>query len=235
MLRAVAGIVDMGELVLATFGDPDGGGVATVADDKSDVWVEGQCATDDVPTGKETSRLFIPMNMLFRLPKAGESYIIARGKDAAGPGKSYALYGDCGAANQVPGWDDGTNLDANNPGIFLPEGMHIESTGDRVRIVANSGGTKSSVELLANGSIVLTPAAGQTVQLGGTAHKAVLDTLLTDFATNWNLLLTVLGAGTQGTPAAQTLTALAGALTALQAFATNMTNGSYESLIVENG
>lgn len=190
MLRAVAGIVDAGELILATFGDPDGGAVATVADDKSDVWVEGQCATDDVPTGKETSRLFIPMNMLFRLPKNGESYIIARGKDAAGPGKSYALYGDCGAANQVPGWDDGTDLDENNAGIRAPEGLHIESTGDRVRIVANSGGTKAEFEIQKGGKITITAFAGQNLELNGNAYTAVLG----------ELLIAAFNAHTHGTP-----------------------------------
>jgi hypothetical protein len=224
-LRTIAGIVDVGEAILATFGDPDGGATAQVADDKSDVWVTGQCATDGVPTGKQVARLFIPMNMLFRLPKAGESYIELRGKDAAGPGKPYAIYGDCGAANQVPGWDDGTNLDASNVGVFAAEGIHVESTGDRVRIVANSGGAKAVIEMQQGGSIVITPASGQTIQLGGTSHKAVLDTLLSDLSTALGFIP---AAAAPAWPGVTNSVSWA-------AFLTKLTSGAYQSQVVENG
>jgi hypothetical protein len=135
MLRTVAGIVDVGEAVLAFFGDPDGGDHVAIADDKSDVWVRGQDASQDPPTRAGAARLFIPMNMLFRLPKKDESYLKVRGANADGPGKPYAFYGDCGAQNQVPDW-----LDSDNAGIKCPETLHLESEKD-VTLTAGSGRT----------------------------------------------------------------------------------------------
>jgi len=143
VIRSIAGIVDVGEAILSHFADPDGGPVWEIADDKSDIWVHTQCSTDETPTGRKTSRLFTPGNMLFNLPADGESALVVRGRDSDGPGQPYALYGDCGAANQVPSW-----LDDSNAGISVAKKVHVESTNDEVDLtgtVVNINGTDYSL------------------------------------------------------------------------------------------
>lgn len=210
-LRSVAGVQDVGEVVLGFFKDPDGGSAWHIADDLADIWVTVQSAMEDTPTGKIVARLFIPMNMLWNLPTEDESCMVARGADAAGPGKPYALYGDAGKAQQVPQW-----LDKNNAGISTKKKVHLESTGDDVDVTAS--------------------AAGKTVNVNGTDYEMLKGPdLLTDLATNWNKLINVLNAGTQGSPAAQTLTGLATVLADLEQFGTDLAGTKYKSTKAKNG
>lgn len=207
MIRAIAGIVDVGEALLVHFADPDGGKVYDIEPDKSDVWLHSQCSTDDVPTGKVTSRQYIPQNMLWNLPADGEAGIVVRGKDAGAPGTSFAFYGDAGGANQVPSW-----LDDNNCGISHKKRVHVESTNDQVDLT------------------------GTVVNVNGTDYWLLkTDTFLSDFASNWNALIAVLQAGTQGSPAAQQLTGLPAVLTQLQQFGTNLGGAAYKSTKAKNG
>jgi hypothetical protein len=228
--QQLGGVRDHGEVIAGFVSNMGGGAVTEIASDNSDVHIHArESKADAVNTdgGRPLKgRLFIPMNVFYRLPQQNESVTFLRPADADGPGAPLALYGDGGAKSTVPGWDDGTNLDANNSGIRLPEGFHIESTGDRVRIVANSGGTKCTIELQKGGAIVITPANGQTIQLGGTSHKAILDSLLADLAT---------ALGYIPTAAAATYPGLVPNVVQWAAFIAKLTSGAYQSTIVQNG
>ena len=227
-IRSIANIREMGEVALATIGD------STTDDQKRHVLIT---FTDVLNGLGDLGRLFVPAGILWRIPLKGEGSHVVRGRKMRGPGAALVMPdGGDGSASAVPGWDDGTNLDGSNAGIKLPEGLHLESTGDRVRIVSNSGGTKAVIEIQKSGAIVITPASGQTVQIAGNAYSLPkLETLLADFATNWNLLVGVLNAGTQGTPVAQTLTGLAAVLAQLQQFGTNLAGATYKSTNAKNG
>lgn len=157
MIRQMAGIRDMGELVLAYFSDPDGAPIYHIDDDRKDIWVTLRDAIHPDATGKIVARLFAPMNMLWRLPKQDESGMVARGSEAAAPGSSYALYGDGGKENQVPDW-----LDDDNAGISVDETVHIESKSGDIFLKAASGKTikaevnGATIEIDASGNITLT-------------------------------------------------------------------------------
>jgi len=146
-IRTIAGIRDLGELIAAYVGHPEGGTVATVAPDRSDIYVKIIDAISDAPI---IGRLFTPLNIMFRLPLNNDNVMIARGQDTHGPGAPLVLHGMGGMANIVPPW-----LDANNSGIYLSEGFHIESTKDKIIITSNSSGTPATVTLNKDGTIVL--------------------------------------------------------------------------------
>jgi len=169
-LRAVAGLKDAGAIATAIVGD-DTAQPHTVHSQKHDVWT----LFTDVLTGiSGVGRLYAPAGVLWRFTPKGMGAIVVRARKMLGAGAALVIPdGGDGSSQVVPGFDDGTNLDKDNAGIFLPEGWHIESTGDRVRLVANSGGTKCIVELQKGGSIVITPSSGQTVQVGGNAQSGV--------------------------------------------------------------
>ena len=172
-LRALMGLRDLGEAVLGFFNDPDGGDVADVDTDAGDIWCAVQGATSDPPTGKIVARLYIPMNAFFRLPKKGESCLVVRGQEADGPGKPYAFYGGGGTADDKskvapPGW-----LDASHSGLSVPEHLVIESTGDEVKITANTGGSSATIVLKKDGTVTIDAAGGKDIVLnGGTLQVA---------------------------------------------------------------
>jgi len=168
MLRSIAGIVDVGEAILSHFADPDGGPVWEIADDKSDIWVHTQCSTDETPTGRKTSRLFTPGNMLFNLPSDGESALVVRGRDSDGPGQPYALYGDCGAANQVPSW-----LDDSNAGISHKKTVHLESTQGEIEVKSNATGVSVTLKFNSDGSVTLD--CPSTIMIGGTSLTELIN------------------------------------------------------------
>lgn len=213
MLRTIAGIVDVGELVLAHFGHVDGGAVAEVADDRSDIYVHAQCSTDETPTGMITARLHTPGNMLFNLPAEGESCIVARGKDADGPGKPYALYGDCGAANQVPSW-----LDGNNAGISHKKTVHVESTNGDIKVASSSG----NVDL-----------TGTVVNINGTNYSLLkTEDFMTDLAAFIGAVIADLASAAAAPVSPYTAT-----VNTTQLFAKVVTGGgtAYKSTKAKNG
>lgn len=227
-MRAAANLKHLGEVVMASVGDGSSAGI-DVDQNNHDVWLRW---TDVLSGLTDVGRLFVPGGVLFRLPKLNDGAHVVRGRKMRGPGASLVMPdGGDGSSATVPGWDDGTNLDANNAGIKLPEGWHIESTGDRVRLVANSGGTKCVVELQKGGSIVLTPASGQTIQLGGTAHplpkwdtfQAALNTFFNQFSGSSAIVVT-----TSGIPSPALVSAA-------QTIQTALGNGSYNSQVAKNG
>lgn len=185
--RAIANIKPLGEIASVFIGSGDDAGI-DVDSGKKDVWV----AFADVLSGLGgVGRLFVPAGVLFRLPHAGDGAHVIAGRKMKGPGASLVIPdGGDGSTAVVPGWDDGADLDDGNSGILLPEGFHVESSGDRVRIVANSGGTKSVVELQKGGKITITAFAGQNLELNGNTYTAVLG----------ELLLAAFNAHTHGTP-----------------------------------
>jgi hypothetical protein len=170
--RAVAGIRDLGEVLVATVGD-DTSDTHAVHDQKHDIWTR----FTDVLTGlSDFGRLYIPAGILFRLTPKGMGAHVIRGRKMRGPGASLVIPdGGDGDAAVVPGFDD-SDLDENNTGILLPEGFHVESQNDRVRIVANSsganGGSKSVFEMAQDGSATM-QASGATIAIGSDGAVSV--------------------------------------------------------------
>lgn len=131
-IRAIAGIRDVGEVIFAIVGNPNGGSLYNKESD--DVWVHSQDPTPAAPSGMDTSRLFFPLNALFRLPKKGDAGIVLRPRRLAGPGHGLLLHGDGGGPDnaQVPDW-----LDENTCGVAVDEntfkiesGQTIHANGD---------------------------------------------------------------------------------------------------------
>lgn len=132
-VRALAGIVDVGQVLLGYVADIDGGAPSSIASDASDIYIK---AIDTMFGQAFQCRLFTPMNAFFRLPSLNESCLILKPAEAHGPGTPYVLYGDCGAAKQIPAW-----LSAALSGISVPEALRIESQKSSLTLGDGSGGT----------------------------------------------------------------------------------------------
>lgn len=162
-IRAVAGIRDLGELTLSFFNDPDGGDVATIADDKSEVLVTVQDATSDTPTGKVLAVLFSPLNLLWALPKKDDPCIVAHGADVRVPGSGYAFFGGSGDS-VVPDW-----LDDDNVGVYHSKTVHVESKDNDVLIKALDASKRILLEVdgatfeIKNGNVTATAKSGTGV------------------------------------------------------------------------
>jgi hypothetical protein len=232
-LRAAAGVKHHGEIASATIGDDSSAGIA-VDENNRDVWLT---ITDVLSGLKEVARLFVPAGVLFRLPRKGDGAHLIRGRKMRAPGAALAIPdGGDGSSSVVPGWDDGSSLDDNNSGIFLPEGWHVESTSDRIRLVANSGGTKSIVELQTNGNIVITPAPGQTVQIAGNAHPLPLwDTFESDLRSVISDVLTALTTPCVNGAPLILAAPPSPAFTQITAFLVALAAHTYESQVAKNG
>jgi hypothetical protein len=129
VLRAIAGIRDAGELLLAAVRNIDGG---DHVDDQgsADIWVHYE---DSLTGAPGIARLFVPGNILFALPDADDTVMVARGRDAGGPGVPYLLHGDAGDASRVPTWL------RSAVGLFTKKLLRLESKEDDVVVVAGSG------------------------------------------------------------------------------------------------
>lgn len=147
VIRAIAGIKDLGELILAYVGNPENGPVAEIASDMSDVYVHVIDAMSDLPI---IGRLFSPGNIFWRLPKDGDSCMVLRGQDAHGPGVPYVLHGDGATAGTaaVPSW-----LGPNDCGISSPENFHLDS-GNKVLIQDGGQPIARKTDKVGNGTIV---------------------------------------------------------------------------------
>lgn len=134
MLRAIAGIRDFGEVILAKVQnqtDPDG--PVSNTDGGADVWMH---YTDVMGGGPGLARLFIPGNILFAMPNAGDSCMVLRGRDAHAPGTPYVLHGDAGDASRMPPW---MTASPSKDGLYTPRGLRLESSGADVEVVPPSG------------------------------------------------------------------------------------------------
>jgi hypothetical protein len=164
-LRAVADIKEQGDVAIATVGDSSSD-THDVHPKKRDIWVR----FTDVLTGmSELGRLYAPAGILWRLTPKGQGAHVIRGRKMRGPGGALVIPdgGDGSTDNVVPGW-----LSASLSGISLPEGFEIESTGDQVKIVANSGGSSASIVLNKDGSIQVNAASGKDIVFNGGSKKA---------------------------------------------------------------
>lgn len=251
-LKQIAGLTDEGSVSVALIGHPEGANPIDVDANNSDVWVWARMIPG---RGYVRGRLFFAGNFLFRLPKAGESCLVVRGGDTGHNGEPYVFYGDVGAQNAVPSW-----LSSTLSGFYLPEGFKIESTGDQVTLIANSGGTSASMTLRKDGSGALVAAANKNidvtvsgtgvVNVAGSSHplpkwdavETALNTLLGAFNTFLTSLDSQLLLGTAGSPAAQQLVGMAAitvAITNLQTsiatFTGQLGTPAFESAAAKNG
>jgi hypothetical protein len=129
MIRALTGIRDVGEAILARVRNADGG-PHTNTDGDADVWVH----TVDELTGMPVlGRLHIPGGILFALPEAEDTCLVVRPRDAHGPGMAYVVHGDGGDASRFPAWI------ASKVGLFTKKVLRLESSSDAVEIQAGAG------------------------------------------------------------------------------------------------
>lgn len=119
-IRALAGIVDTGETLLAKIGNPDGGDPDNVHDKKRDVWTWFR---DALTGASEQGRLYIPASILFNKPNKGETAHVLRARKAGGPGSALV----------VPDGSDGKTDDFVPP-WYGDENCGIYSTDRVVRI-----------------------------------------------------------------------------------------------------
>lgn len=140
-LRSIIGMVDRGRVLLARFQRQAGD---VVESDGRDALVHLVDVLHELPL---MARLFIPMNILWRKPAAGEHAAVVVPADLNGPGGPYALYGDAGADGAMPSWW-GTKA-----GLYVPETAVVQSK---------------------DGDVELEVKAGQKIKLGAAATKGVI-------------------------------------------------------------
>lgn len=157
-LRAVADIKERGEVLIASVGDSTSD-THDVEQNNRDIWVR----FTDLFTGmSELGRLYAPAGILWRLTPKGQGAHVIRARKMRGPGGALVIPdGGDGATNDVvPGW-----LSKDLSGISLPEGFEIESTGDQIKLVANSGGTSATFVVGKDGTITATSSGNATLTL----------------------------------------------------------------------
>lgn len=186
-IRAIAGIQDMGEVIAGFVANIDGGPVTETASDNSDVHVHVREASADAANADGgrpiKGRLFVPLDIMWRLPKGGESVTVLRPADADGPGVALVLFGDGGPnAPAAPSW-----LGPNDCGISAPETFHVESTNGGLTLKDKSG---ASITFDGNGNITVQAAAPN----GSVTVTATPGTGAVKLGPNGNLQVLVLGA-----------------------------------------
>jgi hypothetical protein len=206
VIRAIAGIRDMGEVFLAKAHNADGGDLVDRQDTK-DAWVQYVDELTDMPG---QARLHFPGGILFAIPKDGDTCVILRGRDTDGPGVPIMIHGEGGDADRVPAWAFG---DSAKDGLYTQRKLRLESSKDDIEIATTADdkdivvttskgnvsitvvGSGKKVTITAGGSVVtvnldgditLVPKSGQVVSAGDTASN-------TKFAfQNWDDLRTAL-------------------------------------------
>jgi hypothetical protein len=154
-LRAVMGIVDAGNVVLAKIGDDSGDG-HEVHQSKRDVWVR---FTDVLSGMSRAGRLFVPAGILFARAKKGAGAHVVQGRNMNGPGGPLVMVdgGDGAADNVVPDW-----FGEDDAGIYGEQTMHVESAEGDVEIKSDKGDVK-----------VEAPGSGKKVLLGSGSRRRV--------------------------------------------------------------
>ena len=190
VLRSIAGIRDAGELLLARFENIDGGDHVDTTGDK-DVWVHVRDVLRGVPM---IGRLFIPAGILFNLPAADETCMVARAKETGGPGAPYVLHGDGGDPQSFPSWI------ASKAGLFTRKVLRLESAGDAVEI--QSAG---SADVVLNGGDKKVARVTDRVRVG----------MLTATAGPWPVQFVFTPLNADGTPGAPTPVSPSAVITAV--------------------
>ena len=130
VIRAIAGIRDAGEVILAKVVNLDGGDHLDTEGD-ADMCVHYQDALSGMPG---IARLYVPGNLLFGAPIDGDSAMVLRPRDQHGPGVNYILHGDLGTADRVPSWI------RTKVGLWFKDRvMRVESGQEHVEVVAGAG------------------------------------------------------------------------------------------------
>lgn len=129
-LRAIMGVVDRGRVLLARVQRTAG---EVVESDGRDAFLHLVDVLHELPL---MARLFIPMNILWRKPVAGEHAAVVVPADLNSPGGPVALYGDAGGAGAVPPWW-GTKA-----GIYSPETAVVQSKDGDVELEVTASGKK---------------------------------------------------------------------------------------------
>jgi hypothetical protein len=109
--------------------------------------------------------------------------------------------------------------------------LRLESVMDAVVIKSNTGETVAVISLNKDGSIDITPAAGKTVNIGGSSHPLPLwDTFQTALATFFDQFAgkAPIAVATSGIPS-PTLVAAANAILGL------LRGGNFNSTVANNG
>jgi hypothetical protein len=209
-IRAIAGIRDMGEIILAKAHNADGGDLVDRQDTK-DAWVSFTDAMNDMPG---QAKLHFPGGILFAIPKDGDNVVILRGCGLDGPGVTVMLHGHGGDADRVPAWAFG---DSAKDGLYTQRVLRLESSkdnleiattaddkdilvttskgnvsitvaGDGKKVTITAGGSVVTVNL--DGDITLVPKSGQVVSAGDVASN-------TKFAPqDWDLVRTYMDKNT---------------------------------------
>jgi hypothetical protein len=151
-VRALAGIREVGEVVLAKIGGDDQGDAHDVQDQKRDVWVR---FTDALTGMSQVGRLFAPAGILWRAAANGDSALVIRARKMGGPGGPvvFPVGGDGATDNVVPDWFP------DDAGLFEPtKKLHVEAKGDELDLT------------------------GTVVNVNGTDYALIKDTLLTDLS-----------------------------------------------------
>jgi hypothetical protein len=176
IMRAAAGIRDIGELFLAKVENRDGGDLVDHEGD-ADLWVHYTDAISGLPG---IARLFVPGNILFAQPHDADSVMVLRGADTGGPGAAYMLHGDAGSADRVPSWVFG---DPPKDGLFTPRGLRLESKKEDVEVISADEADKkvlikagtTTITVRRNGKVEIDAGSNDIVFNGGTKKVARVD------------------------------------------------------------
>lgn len=192
-IRAIAGIRDFGEAILGKIENQADPNTVSNTDGGADVWMH---YTDVLGGGPGLGRLFVPGNILFALPIAGDSCMVLRGRDAHAPGTPYILHGDLGDASRVPPW-----MSTPKDGLYTPRVLRLESSAADVEVVPPSG-HKVYVGAGAGGGTQPAMLGNDVNAYLGTLRDKInaLEDLLGDFITKYNGHGHVVSGTATGTP-----------------------------------
>jgi hypothetical protein len=127
-LRKVLGLTDTGRALLARVEALRN--ETPVEHDGRDVLVRVVDVLAGLPM---VARLHVPMNLLWRKPRAGETLAVVVPADANAPGGPIALYGDAGGSGAVPPWFD------DKAGLYVAETVRVESSAGDVEVEVTGG------------------------------------------------------------------------------------------------
>lgn len=183
-LRAILGLREAGQVFLARVGTPTNGEPVDTTGG-ADVFVQVLDALTELPV---LGRLFIPANILWHKPRAGETVMVVEGRGASAPGAPYVLHGDAGGASAVPPWF-ATKSGIYSPGVVVvqssdgdvevecPGGSHVKLGASATKGVNRQGDTTDNGTLLFTPNVGMAPAVLVFVPPGGVVPVVVPPTV----------------------------------------------------------